>query len=136
MLTICHSNLLWFKIILLFVFFFSFLSFSVFHSRKMRYILQEASRKSFWSMFKICIFARRPTLKSISSEQPLASTKMWTQVSYVYVTAKVNERVNLCFVLFCFFLLERAGRGRVGDSSKTPIWNEKWYSLSFLSQRK
>ena len=86
MSTISHSNLFQFNIF----FFFSFLSFSVFH-----FSLLLASL--FWSMFKICIYARRPTLKSTSSEQQLASTKMWTQVSYVYVAAKVNERVNICF---------------------------------------
>ena len=57
---------------------------------------------------------------------------MCTQVSYVNVAAKVNERVNL-WVFFFFF----PGRGGgVGDSSNTPIWNEKGLSLSLLSQRK
>ena len=61
---------------------------------------------------------------------------MCTQVSYVYVAAKVNERVNLwVFFIFLFFFFGKGG-GRVGDSSKTPIWNEKGLSLSLLSQRK
>ena len=58
---------------------------------------------------------------------------MCTQVSYVNVAAKVNERVNL-WVFFFFFFPGRGGG--VGDSSNTPIWNEKGLSLSLLSQRK
>lgn len=61
---------------------------------------------------------------------------MCTQVSYVYVAAEVNERVNLwVFFLFFFSFFGKEGGG-VGDSSKTPIWNEKGLSLSLLSQRK
>ena len=56
---------------------------------------------------------------------------MCTQVSYVNVAAKVNERVNL----WVFFFFPGRGGG-VGDSSNTPIWNEKGLSLSLLSQRK